>query len=326
MAKVFTVIPRIAGGDFYDVRPPIDQDWEVEDIGSDVIVGIALDSVPNAVAGICNIAGVSAPMRRSSVAAPSTRGWANPSKWHINNSNWLRIDNPEAGNLNIGIVVKLAKYTGNLINSSVVSGTAFVSAGLTTIIRPPLGQDWVITDIGSNIWTAGAGGRPNVTIELFDGTNGAMLARNADLRGWDRPFEIHINNATYVRLTNTGADATLGWSGAITHRYTPNIIFSNVISRVLPIPANAWLIPPAGEEWVITDIGCDLWSILGGGIDLPNIVVQLNDGARTVVVQMFGIDKGWQGSMAYCITNTNVMLFTAVAPGFIAISGHRWRE
>jgi len=334
MARVFTIVqPIVAAPGFYDVRPPVGQDWEITDIVSDAIVGVALNGVPDVQAGIFNdLAALPALMRNSSAAAAAVRGWATPSKWHVNNTNYLRVLNPEVAPHVITISAILGKNTGNIINSGVISGTAFVGAGNFIDIVPPLGQDWVITDVGSSIWLgAGAAGQPDITIELVSGLpgfgNAAILSQATDARGWNRQMEIYINNGNFLRLTNTGAAATVGWSGAIARRYSP-INPSQVISRVLVLGAggNVDIQPPVGEEWVITDIGCSLF--FGGAppADLPNVLVSLTDGALFSIAQQRTENKGWLDGMAYYLTNTNYMnLFDSGGAGCnVCVSGHRW--
>jgi hypothetical protein len=95
-------------------------------------------------------------LRNSSAANPHVRGWVKPGSWFINNTNWLRVTNPEAGPLSIGIVVNKSKGYGPIVNSGVISGTETVIA--TGINNQTL---WCITDIGSSRWV-GTAGLPNV--------------------------------------------------------------------------------------------------------------------------------------------------------------------
>ena len=340
MARVFTVIvPLTAVGGlnpFYDVRPPAGQDWGVADVVSDAISGAGLAGVPDVQVGIFNdAAALPALVRNSAAAAAAARGWAVPPKWLINNTNYLRVQNPEAAPHVITISVNLAKSTGNVINSGVISGTAFVAAGNFFDIVPPLGQDWVITDVGSSLWLgAGAVGLPDLNVELVTGLpgagNAALLMQATDARGWNRQLEIYVNNGNFLRLTNTGIDATVGWSGAIAKQYSP-LHVSQVISRVAVLGAggNVDIRPPVGEEWLITDIGCSVF--VGGAppADLPNVLVTYNnDGPPPIfsIAQQGTENKGWLNGMAYYLTNANYMnLLDAGGAGCnVCVSGYKW--
>lgn len=330
MARVNTTVQTILAGASYDVRPPVGEDWEVSDLASSAIVGVAPAGAPNAVAGIYNATvAVNALLRNTSAANPHTRGWRKPGNWLINNTNWLRVTNPEAGPLNIGITIGRAKITGNVINSGVISGTETLIATGVSIIRPPLGQDWCITDIGSSRWVgAQPAGLPNVQVNLTDGVNAALIQAGPDVRGWDRNLRIHINNACWLELTNpAGAGATVGWSGFISKMYSPNIAPSQVISQVLLLGAGAvgLIQPPAGEQYLITDIGCSVWVGVPPA-SLPSILVSLTDGVIAPVAQNGANNKGWLDDMNYYLSNTNRMTLTDAGAGSnVAVSGFRWR-
>jgi hypothetical protein len=52
MAKTFTVIVPLAApgvGDYYDLRPPLGQDWEVTEFASSVSSGATVNQVQNCV-------------------------------------------------------------------------------------------------------------------------------------------------------------------------------------------------------------------------------------------------------------------------------------
>ena len=331
MARVFTIIQRLNPGAIYDVTPPVTQDWEVTDLGSDAIVGVPPAGLPNVLAGLVGPAGVNALLRNTTIALPATRGWRTPAKWLINNTTRLRVANGAAAAQNIAITINLQKHYGNIVSTSVISATALLIATGVAVIRPPLGQDWVITDIGSTRWVgAGANGLPNVEVRLTDGVNAVLLADGANARGWDRNWELYLNNACWLELTNpAGAGATVGWSGAIARQYSPTHV-SQVISRVLAVPGglvvDADIRPPAGEEWMISDIGCDLWTIAGAPANLPDVLVQMNNDVLVSTVQAGTDNKGWLDKMAYYLTNSNYMTLTPTAPGFVGVSGYKWRE
>lgn len=312
MAKAFTIIQTIGAGLTYDVQPPVGQDWTVTDIASSAIVGVAPAGVPNVTAGLFD--GVNGPalFRNASAANPHVRGWDNPPEWHINNTNYLRITNPEAGGLNIAISVLLGANYGANAASRVISDLAVLGAGGVQAVQPPVGQDWKITDIGSTRWVgAQPAGIPNVAIDVTDGVNAAQIAHGADARGWNRPFEIYLNNTTWMTLTNpVGAGATVGWSGVIIADYGANGQ-THVISDTAILGAGGVQLvqPPATEEWVITEIGSSVW-VGAAPAALPDVLVQITNGVINATAQDNADNKGWLGRMKYVLTNTNYMSLT----------------
>lgn len=332
MARVNTILQNILAGASYDVIPPVGEDWEVVDLASSAMVGVPPAGVPNVTAGIFSAVAVNGLFRNSSAANPHVRGWMGPPSWFINNSNWLRVTNPEAGPLDIGIVIARSKTHGSLIQSGVISGNATLIATGVQIIRPPLGQDWCITDVGSSRWLgAQPAGLPNVEVWLTDGVNAALIQAGPETRGWNRRLKLHINNACWLELTNpAGAGATVSWSGFISKTYSPNIVYSSVISQVLLLGGGGIGViqPPAGENWLITDIGCSVWTAGFPPANLPSILVSLADGVIAPPIAQDAADnKGWLEDMNYYLLNTTWMTLTDAGAGSnVAVSGFKWLD
>jgi hypothetical protein len=161
---------------------------------------------------------------------------------------------------------------------------------------------------------------------LTDGTIFAQLADNANVRGWFRPFELYLNNTTYLALTNTSAvPATISWSGYAARNYGPSG-FSGVISQVITIDGGgvATIRPPAGFEMMVSDIGCSLWA--PGPPGLPNIGVALTAGGIAPVLQDAINSKGWFGNMSYYLTRTNYMTITGAPGAVVGVSAIIWLE
>lgn len=316
--KVFSSIQNLGAGLTLDIRPAIGVDWAITDLASSAMVGVPPASVPNLTAGMFDgVVAAPALFRISSVAAPHIRGWANPCEWHVSNANFVRITNPEAGGLTIAISVVLGANYGPNAASRVISDSQALGAGLILQVRPPVGQDWLITDIGSNIWLgAQPAGLPDVTVDLTDGVNAVTVAQAPCARGWFKPFELYLNRNTWMQLTNTGANAIVGWSGVISAEYGSNGA-SHVISDTALLGAGGvgLIQPPIGEEWIITDVGCSVWTGVPGIADLPSVLVQYTDGAINAIAQQ-GIDsKGWLGKMKYALSRTVYLSLTDAGAG-----------
>lgn len=330
MAKSFSLVQAVLGGGLVAIQPPVGQDWMVSDLGSSAIVGVAPAGVPNVVAGIFNTTdAVNGRLVNTSLAAPHVRGWVAPKQWYVNNTNYLQLINPEAGQLILSASIRLANPYGSGGSSSVISGTETLIATGVATIRPPLGEDWVITDIGSSRWVgAQPAGLPNVEVRLTDGINAALLQSGPDARGWNRPLELCINNANYLTLTNpVGAGATVSWSGYKARKYSPSG-FSGVVSQVILLGAGevATIRPAAGYEMKVTDIGCSVW-IGAPPAALPSIAVAMTNGVINSVVQDAADNKGWDANMAYYLTRGNYMTITDAGAGsVVAVSAVVWKD
>jgi hypothetical protein len=343
MAKVFTTIIDlgivVGVDDFFDLRPPIGEDWEVTELASSVSSGATIDQVPELEAGLLTDAalaagGVPALIRFSGIdlagAECNTRGWFGKTSIFINNTCYLRLVNVEAGAIQVAATIRLAKSYGPTGRSSVVSDVRVLAGAIATPIIPPAGQDQVLTDVGSSVWTGGGGNvlnYPNITIDITEAGNLATVANGLNARGWQKPFELHMNNTSYVTLTPAGA-ATIGWSAFITKEYGPNGASSVITrTRIVPVGTNVIIQPPPGEEWEITDIGCDAaFSGIGAPDDTPTVLVTLQDLAgRVAIAQIAGASKGWTGEMRYFLNETNWMVLTAVNLDIVGVSGIRHR-
>ena len=331
MAKVFTIVVPLAApgvGDYYDLRPPVGQDWEVTELASSVSSGATVNQVPELRAGLMTAAAlVPATIRMSGIDAADAecniRGWAGRTSIFINNACWLRLTNVEAGAITVSVTCKLINKYGPGQTSSVVSGVAVLAGATATPIIPPVGESWMISDVGSSVWT-GAGtpnNMPNVTIEITGAAGLARVANGLNSRGWDKPFELYMDHTNYITLT-PAAGATIGWSAIKTRKF--GLGASKVITRTLAIPVGTFvdIQPPVGEEWKITDIGCSaaLTGVAPAG--LPTVTVTLrNTAGLSTIAQIPAANKGWRGPMAYYLTNTSYMRLTAVNLDIVGVSG-----
>ncbi len=332
MAKVFSTIQTVLAGATYDITPPLGEDWEVTDFGSSAFVGVPVLGVPNLTAGMYNATvGVSALFKNSSAANPHIRGWQHPCSLYANNSNYIRVTNPEAGPLVIAMSVRRSKLYGpNIAQSSVISGTqTLIATGIATL-QPPVGQDWIIREVGSSRWVgAQPAGLPNVAVNLTDGTNAALIADGTNTIGWLEPLMLHLNNTVYLTLTNpAGAGATVGWSGFISRFYSPQGV-SQVVSSVTLLGAGAvaTVRPPVGYEYEVNNIGNSVW--LGAPpAAIPDVLVQMTDGVVTAILQNNANTKGWLGKMSYFLRRGCWMTLTdsGGAGCTVGVSAKIWKD
>lgn len=325
MAKTFTTIVNLAAagvGDFYDFRPPVGEDWEVTGLTASVFSG---GTVPEVDAGLITTAGIITWMRHSGNTGTfeNLLGWAGQTKIFINNDCWLRVENADAAIVSVGITAKLIHKYGAGQLSSVVSGIA--TGAVPVIIQPPVGEDWLLTHVGSSVW---AGANPNqipdTHIDITNGVIAATVANNTIAsRGWNTPLNIYMNNNNYAVLTPAGA-MTVSWSAKIIKKYGPNGV-SDVITQVGVVPVATFLDfqPAVGEEWMITQIGCNAAFTAG----IRTVQVDLRDTAgNTTIAQLSTANKGWFDEMRYSLNRDNWLRLTAVGADIVGISGYKWRE
>ena len=181
---------------------------------------------------------------------------------------------------------------------TVNSNVALLGAGLNLDIRPPPTQDWEVTAIGSSGWVGVQPFQvPEVDVSLFDGVNIAEILRSTDVRGWYRRQKLHINNTNYLRLNNPGiAGANISWSARLTRFFGAgaSLVISDL--QVLAAGATYDVRPPAGVDWLITDVGSDQW-LGAGAAGVPNIDLDLTDG--TLQAQLLDPASGrlWESAL-----------------------------
>ena len=148
---------------------------------------------------------------------------------------------------------------------------AAVGAGGNVDIQPAVGQAYCVTEVGSD--AAQVGNVPDVQISVMDGVLAVCVVvvdpTTAVEKGL-RSKEIYITNATYLRLTNTGAaGSNIGWTG---YRVSPNKVITDIYT--VPNAARVDIQPPAGEVWRITEIGAET----PGVTNHPDMTFFLTDG------------------------------------------------
>jgi len=196
--------------------------------------------------------------------------------------------------------------------TSIMTFVALVGAGGNLDVRPAAGIDWEVTEIGSSIWVGVApNGHPRVNCGIWDGVNGpAWVLQSTDIRGWQRRQQLFISRTNYLRLNNPGLGGeNVSYSAKVTRIF--GVATDPVITDVqtIGIAGNMDIIPPAGFELEITDIGASLW-IGGAPAGLPEVNVSLFDGIITGQFMLGSDTAGWNKKLSLYIDDQNYLRVT----------------
>lgn len=196
---VITDVQTIGIGANMDVIPPAGIECEITDIGSGLWVGGAPWNLPDVNVSIMD--GVTAvPLMLST----DLKGWYKQLNIYIDDQNYLRVTNTNVAGQAIAVVGTIARIRGTAA-TAVMSDVRAIGAGATIVIRPPLGEEWAVTDIGGSVWVGvPPGSLPNITVEITNGVIASIIARPVDNTPWIDDMEIDIDNTNYIQITDTG--------------------------------------------------------------------------------------------------------------------------
>lgn len=208
----------------------------------------------------------------------NVRGWNHKGKLYVSPTNYLVMENPAAGaNQNLLAMGNIAREFGTG-QTQVITDCVDVIAGGNTLVRPPVGEEWLITDIGAELWVgAPPAAVPQVMVDLTDGVSFARLLRSTDIRGWLYAMALYLTNDVYLRIVNAngGAANTISWSGVKLQTHASGQ--PNVMSAVATVLANGTLdARPTNtdEEWLVTAFGSSTW-IGAAPAGLPDVALDL---------------------------------------------------
>ena len=311
---VSNISAGIAGAAVYNVQPPAGQAWVIYEVSSEeAFVGGQPDLSYGIVDGVLTLAQI--------VIDPTTEAQkgTRAKEIYITNDNYLEITNESANPAFIG-------FTGERVDPNIVI-TDMVTcptggAGLVDV-QPPAGQTWRICEFGSELYNGGEN-HPEVTVGV---TNGVLLApiimeERAD-RGQFKLYDWIIDNDLYLRFTNSGAaDVDIAYIGVLFDKPSIGSIQDVVGSATLDIQ------PPAGQEWVITEIAVDTWTGVPGAADVPNIIVSLYDGTNLSDILEPLASAAWNRRLQIHIDNATYLRITEVstANNEVALLGYLKRS
>lgn len=291
-------IQLIATGAALNALPAVGQEWVLEKFGSSVWTAAgAPNDTPRLDVGIHDGVQANGPawIKRSG----STRGWTHAGKLYLTNTNYGVLRNPGAGgNQNLSYAGNIAREFGNGPVQVITDVQTVLAAG-NVLVRPPVGEEWCITEIGSSEWVGAApAGLPEVNVDLTDGVSFARILRSTDAAGWFTGMRLYLNNNVYLRIVNAdGANpATIGWSGFKLQTNPSGL--PNVMSQVATVGIGGTLdAQPTGadEEWEVSAIGASVW-IGAPPASLPDVDVLLNDGVLTSLLAQNSDNAWWLSS------------------------------
>ena len=292
----------VGGGGNVDVVPPVGQAWHIKEVTSQHAF---VTNAPDVEVRIRNGAVADAIVSIDPTTSPNRKLCSYD--LYITNTNWMRLVNTGAAGGNIGHL----GYRVN-VNTAICANVA-CGIGATIFIQPPVGETWVITDIGSELWHA-VNIYPDIDVGV---TNGALLlsmilsAHNA--RGWlAKRYQWYINNMVYIRVTNTNAAANaVGYTGFRTGVTAISSIQTVGIGATLDVR------PLANTEWVLTEFAAEIFAGAGPPADAPDIMVSLATGAGPTLSELLepgsiAVSLRWNYPIEFPIDNTNWIRITNV--------------
>lgn len=269
-------IQVVPTGNIAAIIPPVGQERVYERFGSDVWDAAgAPDQVPRMNVGIWDGDPLKAPSWMKTTL--NVRGWNHKGKLYVSPTNYLVMENPAAGgDQNLSAIGNISRQFGTAA-LQVITDCVDVGAGLATFVRPPVGEEWLITDIGAELWAGIAPAQvPEVNVDLTDGVSFARLMTSSDIRGWLYAMALYLTNDVYLRLTNPNIAAnTLSWSGVKLQTHPSGL--PNVMSAVgtVGVGGNIEARPTnTDEEWLISAFGAATW-IGAAPASLPDMRVDM---------------------------------------------------
>jgi len=214
------------------------------------------------------------------------------------------------------------------------------AGGLTPFydLVPPPGEDWEVTEMTASVFSGAAlTAVPEVNAGLM--TAASLVPANIRLsgntgaventRGWGGRTSIFINNACWLRLANADAAiVTVAVTVRLVRTYGP-AGQSSVVSgiAILGGAVATPIIPPPGEDWLLTDVGSSVWVNASPG-GLPNVVVALTEAGNLATVANAGAaSRGWDKPFAIHMNNTSFATLTpagAATIGWSAVVTRRY--
>lgn len=238
-----------------DIRPNVGEDWEITLIGDSRRIGVQPNQVPDLNLSIIDAGGVVSEVLRGVDLAH----WLSEQTLPISRDNWLRITNLGAG-CNISWSAELIMEYGAGL-SIVRTDTQAIAANAALRVRPPVGEDWMITAVGSNQWIGALpAGQPDVRVDMMDGTDIAVMMQSTEARYWEFPLEIYVTNDTWIDIINTSlVQAQVSFTAKVIREFgAGNSIVRSRLAQCAALGTQDFQ-PNAGENWKVTQFGAAGW-------------------------------------------------------------------
>lgn len=196
-ANFFNVISDVLAigvGATIEIDPGTGQDWVIHEIGGSVWTAGPADINPN-----LTIGGIQGALTASVLLNPTmVRGQDKELDLYISHTTHLYVTDTGGAGCNVS-------FSGVKAGKTVISVINDVGAGGDLDIRPPDGQEWVITDFAAETW-AGAGAPnnyPNCAVSIRTAAvNSDLLKAGAPSEGWNRKMALNIDHTNYLRIHN----------------------------------------------------------------------------------------------------------------------------
>ena len=198
------------------------------------------------------------------------------------------------------------------MSTRVMTDIQTIAAAGNYDVRPPVGSEWEVFQFGASVWVGvPPNSVPAINVGVYDGTLGpAWVLRSVDVRGWNVNHRLFINRTDYLRINNPGgAGVDASFVAKVVRQFGTAASF--VITNMSQVAAaGTWdLIPPAGYEYVIYNVGSSMW-IGAAPNGLPDVTVSLNDGTLTADFMRGAEARGWNKNMEIHINTANYLTLT----------------
>lgn len=275
----------VGAGAFVDIIPPAGQAYKITDVGSQhAFVG----NVPDVMVSLRDAVLADAIIWNDPTVDPGRR--TRQLRLYVTMDNYCRLTNTGAAGGNIS-------WYGFRVNANnVIVDLVSIGAGAEVNIIPPAGQNWCITEWGASKWSLAGDLNADIQVRITDGTLVATaIVQPTMVRAQDKAVEWYINSNCYLRVFDDSAGGIIfGYSGLLTGK--------TIISGVSDIGIGGTLniLPPAGQEWVITEFAGETWAGGGAPNNYPDLQVSMVVGANLSEVLEAGsvsADLRWNTSL-----------------------------
>lgn len=309
-----------AGGNF-DLQPGVGIEWLLTDFCSDAVF---VTGVPEVQVSFYDGA-TECIILLDPTTDPGIR--TRQYKIYLTNAVYARLTNTAGAGINVGYFGEIVQPGLTRSAVEVIGATAYIT------IQPPVGETWEITEWGMDVQVA-VELNPDCEVGLTNIAGLLVLSRfieSLNTHGQERQKSIFIDNVTFLNVYSVP-----GGNFAYCARRVPQ----TCISSVQDVPGSGTLdiIPPAGDQWVITDIGAETWTPFAPAVaplEYPDIEVSLRTpapaagNADLLEAGSFAAPSlRWDTPMQLKIDNTHFLRITEVstANNEVCVSGYLERS
>ena len=200
-----------------DIRPPVAdaEDWVIYDFCSSDWLGAPPNAVPNVEVDM-NDGTLTARIMDST----EIRQWEPEIKLFVTRAQYITLTNAGAANANVGWSAELLRHKG-VGNTVVRSSIQAAGAGLNVDFRPPDGEEWEVSVIGSGTWVGISPLQfPDITASIFDATIGSIIETATSWHNHGNAMSLKIDHDHYLRVNDaSGLGQSIGISAQLIQRY-----------------------------------------------------------------------------------------------------------